>query len=188
MIRTFLVAAAAASVAALAPAGPARAQSAGQLIARFNQVCMEPGVDREVQVSAMEAAGWMPVPESVLRQFMGDIPMREVEAFIVSSRDTMLLSMVAVMSMDGEAIPVCGVSMVPSVPGLRSELVSWSGVQPAPIGAGTDTMIAFRADGGSLMPVEVSEAELERLTRRRELVMVAGREYPTMTLVIAMKF
>jgi hypothetical protein len=189
VIRTFLVGAAAASIAVLAPAGPARAQSAEQLVARFNQVCIEPGVNREVQAPAMEAAGWMPLPESFLRQFVGDIPLTDVEAFIFSSRDTVLFGMVAAMSMDGETASVCAVSMMPNVSGLRSALVSWSGVQPAPIGTGAnDTMIAFRVEGASLAPVELSGAELERLMRRQELVMVAGREYPSMTMVMSMKF
>ena len=131
----------------------------------------------------------MPLPENVLRQFMGDIPMSEVEAFVFSSRETLFFGMVAVMSMDGESVSVCAVSGMPSVSGLRSELARWSGVQPAPVGTAlSDTMIAFRSDGAALTAVELSAAELERLMSRGQLVMVAGREYPSMTMVMSMKF
>ena len=186
-LRGFLAAASTLMFAAMG--STAHAQTAESLVSSFDQVCLQGGIDRPDQKQAMVSAGWMPLPTAFLQQIVGSMPLRNVEGFIVSTHESAMIGMLAEMTIEGQSVAVCATSMIPKASDLRAALVEWAGVSPAPTPtSGTDTMIALRVDGSTATPVTATPAEMQRLMTSGQLIMVAGREYPTMTMIMTMRF
>lgn len=167
-------------------AGTANAESAEGLIQNFERMCISTGLAPEASLASMEGAGWMVAPQYVLDGFPPAFT--NVEARIFSTRDAVLIGLVASLVLEGQSVPVCAVSTAPAVGDLRSSLVAWAGVSEIKeMNTATDTAIPFVLEEGQLRGRSITPNQAEPLARQGRLFFVAGREYPSMTMVLRMR-
>ena len=173
---------AAALVAWLMPA-VATAQTAEDLVQKFDSICLAAHGDRGVALQAMEAAGWMVAPQHVIDQLGAGLT--NVEARLYSARNVVYIGMVGDAPLD-EPTPTCSIGMAPGANDLAASLKSWSGAEPLITGETGDVGFFFSESQGVRTAI-TDRNEAQRLSQDGDILMVSARTTPQLSHIVSMR-
>jgi hypothetical protein len=173
---------AAALIAWLMPA-VATAQTAEDLVQKFDSICLAARGDRGVALQAMEAAGWMVAPQHVIDQLGAGLT--NVEARLYSARNVVYIGMVGDAPLD-EPTPTCSIGMAPGANDLAASLKSWSGAEPLITGETGDVGFFFSESQGVRTAI-TDRNEAQRLSQAGDILMVSARTTPQLSHIVSMR-
>lgn len=161
----------------------ATAQTAENLVQKFESVCLAGQGDREAALQAMEAAGWMVAPQHVIDQLGAGLT--NVEARLYSARNVVYIGMVADAPLD-EPTPACSVGMAPGANDLAASLRSWSGAEPLITRESGDVSFFFSESQGVRTAI-TDRNEAQRLSQNGDILMVSARTTPQLSHIVSMR-
>jgi len=173
-----------AAVALAAPA--ARAED---LFATFENVCLAAHGDGQAALAKADAAGWMPMPQALIKQLSAEDGFKDVKARIRSTDASLDMILVARMEGDIRKVSVsfqfCAVASLPPQPELKARLVDWSGVAPSPDMGGRGRIgFVFIEDGGRHTAVETNTSNTLKLIRDGRIRVTAVQDDKQMTMAL----